>query len=89
MINKGRAALVAVVFFALVRPDEVPAMWIVSFLTLLLYESVLMGLNIWTQARAEKKQQKQEQETYYHNRANGRRWKNETMAWQMREVSNK
>lgn len=87
MINKGRAALVAVVFFALVRPDEVPAMWIVSFLTLLLYESVLMGLNIWTETRKEKTQKNEELKTFYHNRANGRRWKNTTMAWEMREVN--
>lgn len=86
MINKGRAAVVAVMFFALVRPETKPDMWVISFLTILLYESVLMGLNIWTHARAEKKYKKQEQETYYHNRANGRRWKNATMAWQMKEV---
>ena len=89
MINKGRAAAVAVLFFALVKPDETPEMWIISFLTILLYEAVLMALNIWTATRTEKEQQKQKIETYYHNRANGRRWKNTTMAWEMREVNNK
>ena len=86
MINKGRAEAVAVLFFALVKPDETPEMWIISFLTILLYEAVLVALNIWTQTRAEKKQEQEEIETYYHNRANGRRWKQTTMAWEMREV---
>ena len=87
MINKGRAEAVAVLFFALVKPDETPEMWIISFLTILLYEAVLMALNIWTTTRTEKEQQRQETETYYHNRANGRRWKNTTMKWEMREVN--
>ena len=86
MINKVRAAGVAVLFFALVRPDSVPAMWIVSMLTIGIYEAVLMGINIWTQTRAEKTQEKQDLQTYYHNKANGKRWKETTMAWEMKEV---
>ena len=87
MINKGRAALVAVLFFALVKPETTPEMWIVSGLTILLYEAVLMGLNIWTATRQEKARKNEELKTYYHNKANGRRWKNTTMMWQMREVN--
>lgn len=87
MINKGRAALVAVLFFALVKPENTPEMWIVSGLTILLYEAVLMGLNIWTATRQEKTRKNEELKTYYHNKANGRRWKNTTMMWQMREVN--
>lgn len=87
MINKGRAALVAVLFFALVKPENTPEMWIVSGLTILLYEAVLMGLNIWTATRQEKAQKNEELKTFYHNRANGRRWKNTTMAWEMKEVN--
>lgn len=87
MINKGRAALVAVLFFALVKPENTPEMWIVSGLTILLYEAVLMGMNIWTETRKEKARKQEELETQYHNRANGRRWKNTTMAWEMREVN--
>ena len=87
MINKGRAALVAVLFFALVKPENTPEMWIVSVLTILLYEAVLMGMNIWTATRQEKVQKNEELKTFYHNRANGRRWKNTTMAWEMKEVN--
>ena len=87
MINKGRAALVAVLFFTLVKPENTPEMWIVSGLTILLYEAVLMGLNIWTATRQEKAQKNEELKTFYHNRANGRRWKNTTMAWEMKEVN--
>lgn len=87
MINKGRAALVAVLFFGLVKPETTPDMWIVSFLTIMLYEAVLMGLNIWTATRQEKARKNEELKTYYHNKANGRRWKNTTMMWQMREVN--
>ena len=87
MINKGRAALVAVLFFGLVKPENTPEMWIVSGLTILLYEAVLMGLNIWTATRQEKAQNNEELKTFYHNRANGRRWKNTTMAWEMKEVN--
>ena len=56
MINKVRAAGVAVLFFALVKPDTVPDMWIISLLTLGIYEAVLMGLNTWVALRAEKRQ---------------------------------
>jgi len=87
MINKGRAAVVAVLFFALVKPENTPDMWVVSFLTIMLYEAVLMGLNIWTAIRQEKARKNEELKTYYHNKANGRRWKNTTMMWQMREVN--
>ena len=73
MINKGRAALVAVLFFALVKPENTPEMWIVSVLTILLYEAVLMGMNILTETRKEKARKQEELETQYHNRANGRR----------------
>ena len=87
MINKGRAALVAVLFFGLVKPETTPDMWIVSVLTILLYEAVLMCMNIWTATRHEKARKNEELKTYYHNKANGRRWKNTTMMWQMREVN--
>jgi hypothetical protein len=87
MINKGRAALVAVLFFGLVKPETTPEMWIVSFLSILMYEAVLMGMNIWTATRQEKAQKNEELKTFYHNRANGRRWKNTTMAWEMKEVN--
>lgn len=87
MINKGRASFIAVLFFGLVKPETTPDMWVVSFLTIMLYEAVLMGLNIWTETRKEKARKQEELETQYHNRANGRRWKNTTMAWEMREVN--
>lgn len=87
MINKGRAAFVAVLFFGLVKPETTPDMWIVSFLTIMLYEAVLMGLNIWTETRQTKAEKNEQLKTYYHNRANGRRWKNTTMAWEMKEVN--
>ena len=51
MINKGRASFIAVLFFGLVKPETTPDMWVVSFLTIMLYEAVLMGLNIWTETR--------------------------------------
>lgn len=89
MINKVRAAGVAVLFFALVKPDTVPDMWIISLLTLGIYEAVLMGLNTWMALREEKKQEEQELQTYYHNKANGKRLNNARIGWPMREVSNK
>ena len=88
MINKVRAAGVAVLFFALVKPDTVPDMWIISLLTLGIYEAVLMGLNTWVALRAEKEQKEQELQTYY-NKANGKRLNNARIGWPMREVSNK
>ena len=87
MINKGRASFIAVLFFGLVKPETTPEMWIVSFLSILMYEAVLMALNIWTETRKEKAQKKQELETYYHNRANGRRLENAKIGWQMKEVN--
>lgn len=89
MINKGRAAAVAVLFFALVKPDSVPDMWIVSLLTIGIYEAVLMALNIWAASRSEKARKAEELKTYYHNRGNGRRLEQTTFAWKMKEVNNK
>ena len=89
MINKVRAAGVAVLFFALVKPDTVPDMWIISLLTLGIYEAVLMGLNTWMALREEKRQEEQELQTYYHNNANGKRMKNARIVWHMKVVSNK
>ena len=86
MINKVRAAGVTLLFFALVRPDSVPEMWVISILSILMYEAILMGLNTWTVLRAEKKQKEEEIQTYYHNKANGRRWEEATMGWKMKEV---
>ena len=87
MINKGRAAFIVVLFFGLVKPSTTPDMWIISVLTIPLYEAVLMALDIWTETRKEKARKQEELETHYHNRANGRRWKNTTMAWEMKEVN--
>ena len=87
MINKVRAAGVAVLFFALVKPDTVPDMWIISLLTLGIYEAVLMGLNTWMALREEKKQEEQELQTYYHNKANGKRLNDARIGWPMKEVS--
>ena len=87
MINKGRAAFITILFFALVRPDSVPDMWIVSALTVMFYEIAFIGFNTFSDIRQERKQKEQEMQTYYHNRANGRRWKNTTMAWEMKEVN--
>lgn len=86
MINKGRASFIAVLFFGLVKPETTPEMWIVSFLSILMYEAVLMGLNIWTETRKEKARKNEEMKTYYLNKVNGRRWKNTTMKWEMNEV---
>lgn len=87
MINKGRAAFITVLFFVLVKPETTPEMWIVSMLTLFFYETAFIGFNTFSDIRQERKQKEQEMQTYYHNRANGRRWKNTTMAWKMREVN--
>ena len=87
MINKVRAAGVTAVFFALVRPDSVPEMWIISALSILMYEAILMGLNTWAELRAEKKKEEQDLQVYYHNKANGRRWKNAVIGgWKMEQV---
>lgn len=86
-MNKVRAAGATVLFFALVRPDSIPEMWIISALSILMYEAILMGLNTWAALRAEKKQEEQDLQVYYHNKANGRRWKNAVISgWEMKQV---
>jgi hypothetical protein len=89
MINKVRSAGIAVLFFALVKPDTVPDMWIISLLTLGIYEAVLLALNVWSDLRAEKRQKEQEMQNYYHNKANGRRLNDAMVGWPMREVKNR
>lgn len=87
MINKVRAAGVTAVFFALVRPDSIPEMWIISALSILMYEAILMGLNTWAALRAEKEQEEQEMQLYYHTKANARRLDNADIGgWKMKQV---
>lgn len=55
-LDKGIAAGAVTLFFAAVRPDSVPAMWVTVLLALALYESMLYGIrSARRQARRERK----------------------------------
>lgn len=55
-LDKGIAAGAVTLFFAAVRPDSVPAMWITVLLALTLYEAMLYGIrSARRQARRERK----------------------------------
>ncbi len=55
-LDKGIAAGAVTLFFAAVRPDSVPQMWITVMLALALYEAMLYAVRIGRkQARRERK----------------------------------
>ena len=55
-LDKGIAAGAVTLFFAAVRPTEIPAMWVTVLLALALYESMLYGIrSARRQARRERK----------------------------------
>ena len=55
-IDKGVAGGAVVLFFAAVRPTQIPSMWVTVLLALALYESMLYGIRIARrQARRERK----------------------------------
>ena len=45
-LDKGMAAGAVTLFFAAVRPDSVPAMWVTVLLALALYEAMLYGIKV-------------------------------------------
>lgn len=55
-LDKGIAGAAVTLFFAAVRPDSVPAMWITVLLALALYEAMLYAVRIGRrQARRERR----------------------------------
>lgn len=55
-MDKGIAAGAVTLFFAAVRPDSVPQMWVTVLLALALYEAMLYGIKVGRrQARKERK----------------------------------
>ena len=55
-IDKGIAGGAVVLFFAAVRPTQIPSMWITVLLALALYEGMLYGITAARrQARRERK----------------------------------
>lgn len=55
-MDKGIAGGAVTLFFAAVRPTEVPSMWITVLLALALYEGMLYGIKVARrQARMERK----------------------------------
>ena len=56
VMDKGIAGGAVTLFFAAVRPDSVPSMWITVLLALALYEAMLYGImSARRQARRERK----------------------------------
>ena len=58
-LDKGIAAGAVTLFFAAVRPDSVPAMWITVLLALTLYEAMLYGI------RSARRQARRERRRHY------------------------
>lgn len=55
MRNKLKAAALVTVFFALVRPSEVPPMWATVIFGIVFYECALYGLRIHRQIQRERR----------------------------------
>lgn len=58
-LDKGIAAGAVTLFFAAVRPDSAPAMWVTVLLALALYEGMQYGI------RAARKQARKERRRHY------------------------
>jgi len=58
-VDKGMAAGAVVLFFAAVRPTEIPAMWVTVLLALALYEGMLFGI------KAARRQARRERRRHY------------------------
>lgn len=58
-IDKGMAAGAVVLFFAAVRPTQIPPMWITVLLALALYEGMLFGI------KAARRQARRERRRHY------------------------
>ena len=55
-LDKGIAGASVTLFFAAVRPTEIPSMWVTVLLALALYEGMLFGIKAARkQARAERR----------------------------------
>lgn len=55
-VDKGIAGAAVTLFFAAVRPTQIPSMWITVLLALALYEAMLYGIrSARRQARRERK----------------------------------
>jgi len=58
-IDKGIAGVAVVLFFAAVRPTQIPSMWITVLLALALYEGMLFGI------KAARRQARRERRRHY------------------------
>lgn len=73
MINKGIASVGTVAFIALIRPEQMPPMWVVAVLAIGFYEVGLM------MCRTARRQAKAERRRHYIvvNKQNANRWADE------------
>lgn len=58
-LDKGIAGAAVVLFFAAVRPTQVPSMWVTVLLALALYEGMLFGI------KAARRQARRERRRHY------------------------
>lgn len=58
-VDKGIAGAAVVLFFAAVRPTQIPSMWITVLLALALYEGMLFGI------KAARRQARRERRRHY------------------------
>lgn len=58
-IDKGMAAGAVTLFFAAVRPTQIPSMWVTVLLALALYEGMLFGI------KAARRQARRERRRHY------------------------
>lgn len=58
-VDKGIAAGAVVLFFAAVRPTQIPSMWVTVLLALALYEGMLFGI------KAARRQARRERRRHY------------------------
>lgn len=82
-VNKGKTVASIAVFFALVRPDTQPPMWVMALLVIGSYEAILFGIRVDRQLRQAKRRKRNERI----RREDGRRWAAEYVGWPMKEVN--
>lgn len=81
LLNRGIAAVVTIVFMALVRPEEDPALWESALVSILMYEGIRICLDYIHRINRKQRIRRNTEAMHY----DGERWARERMDWPIYE----
>ena len=77
MVNKGKSAVVTIWVMSLISTNAQPKMWQVAMIGILLYEVILLALQIWQRETSKRRKQ----QNIAAGRADMKRVENERLYW--------